>query len=492
MSRFAASIGSARSSVVANDEPVRSADGFSVPRLPTPTQALHSFRQVRQFSKQLTRSLEPEDCVIQSMPDASPIRWHLAHTTWFFETFVLRPADPSYRPPNEQFAVLFNSYYNAVGDQFPREQRGLLSRPTMREVWDYRRHVEAAIEAWLHQVNEQDWQPLAETFQIGIQHEQQHQELMLTDVKHLFSRNPLAPAVFHSAFAAGDFAAGDFATRQLPTPKPSVKRSSDFLSHPGGIVEIGHEGPGFCYDNETPRHPVLLQPFQLALRPVTNGQFLEFIEAGGYRHSEHWLSAGWATVNSQSWTAPLYWLHRDDQWYQFSLHGIQPLNLDESVCHLSYFEADAFARWCGARLPTEAEWEVVAAAAGDGPGARGQFAEQTAGVHDDSHDDVQDDVQDGAAGQSSAPPTAGTQQLYVGPQQLFGGVWEWTASQYVGYPGYRPPPGAIGEYNGKFMCNQFVLRGGSLGTPQSHIRPSYRNFFPPDVRWQFSGLRLAR
>ncbi|XZE55243.1 ergothioneine biosynthesis protein EgtB [Planctomycetaceae bacterium SH139] len=478
MSRSAASFGTARSAAVATDEPVLLADGYSVPRLPTPTQALQSFHQVRQFSKQLTRSLEPEDCVIQSMPDASPIRWHLAHTTWFFETFVLRPADPSYRPPNEQFAVLFNSYYNAVGDQFPRDQRGLLSRPTMRDVWDYRRHVEAAIEAWLHQVCEQDWQPLAEVFQIGIQHEQQHQELMLTDIKHLFSRNPLAPAVFNSAFAAGDFATTPLPSpTSRPSPMSSAKRSPEFLSHPGGIVEIGHEGPGFCYDNETPRHAVLLQPFQLAVRPVTNGQFLEFIEAGGYRHSEHWLSAGWAVVNAEHWTAPLYWLRREDQWYQFSLHGIQPLNLDESVSHLSYFEADAFARWAGARLPTEAEWEVVAAAAGDAPGAWGQFAEQTAGEHSDAHGD--------ATGPNSSQSTAG-------PQQLFGGVWEWTASQYVGYPGYRPPPGAIGEYNGKFMCNQFVLRGGSLATPQSHIRPTYRNFFPPDARWQFSGLRLAR
>jgi len=465
LSRLAASFDSARSTSIATEEPVFSAAEFSVPRFPTPAEALDSFLRVRQFSKQITRSLEPEDCVIQSMPDASPIRWHLAHTTWFFETFVLRSAVPSYRPPNEQFALLFNSYYNSVGDQFPRDQRGLLSRPTMREVWDYRHHVEAAIEAWLQRVSEKDWQPLAETFQIGIQHEQQHQELMLTDVKHMFSCNPLAPVVFTD----GESAATHLTCHSLP---------ADFLSHPGGIVEIGHEGSGFSYDNETPRHAVLLQPFELALRPVTNGEFLEFIEAGGYRQSEHWLSAGWAAVNSQNWTAPLYWMRRDDQWCQYSLYGIQPLNLNESVCHLSYFEADAFARWAGARLPTEAEWEVVAASAWDDPGAGGQFAEQTAGADDDAAD--------GATVLSASPTTT------AGPQQLFGGVWEWTASQYVGYPGYRPPPGAIGEYNGKFMCNQFVLRGGSLATPQSHIRPTYRNFFPPDARWQFSGLRLAR
>ena len=411
------------------------------------------------------------------MADASPTRWHLAHTTWFFETFILRAVDPHYISPNDQFEYLFNSYYNSVGQQYPRHLRGLLSRPTLSEVWDYRREIDDRIERWLGSgPDAQQWSEISAVLHLGIQHEQQHQELMLTDIKHVFSRNPLMPVY-------ADFPDAQQSHRQSPIGSvvhPDAGQASaddramlqdlNFFPLPGGIHSIGSQGHGFCYDNETPRHEVLLQDCELAGRLITNGEYLTFIEQGGYRSPSHWLSAGWGTVQAENWQAPLYWLHRDDGWHEFTLNGLCPLDLNQPVCHLSFFEADAFARWADARLPTEAEWEVFAARYEHQAHAYGSFSEDRV-WHPQAVTGASDDN---------------------GPRQLFGDCWQWTASQYLGYPGYRPAAGAIGEYNGKFMCNQFVLRGGSVATPRNHIRPTYRNFFPPEARWQFSGLRLAR
>ena len=453
---------------------------FVPARQPTPADALKAYRRVREFSRELTASLEPEDCVVQSMPDVSPTRWHLAHTTWFFETFVLKQAVAGYQPVHPQFEFLFNSYYNSVGAQFPRSQRGLLSRPTLSEVWQYRRQVDEDIDQWVRDVDQVAWEQLATVMQIGIQHEQQHQELMLTDIKHVFSCNPLFPAVLPPADS------GDKGLSRKPTA--SGEEPISWIDHPGGIRCIGHEGDTFAYDNEGPRHEVLLQPFRLASRPVSQGEFLQFVEAGGYQQSEHWLSAGWATVEQAGWTAPLYWVRGDSGWQQFTLRGLQPLDLDQPVKHVSFYEADAFARWAGKRLPTEAEWEVVASDYWQQPDAWGALAEDTV-VGTARYPASNRYVSTSANGGSpDAKPGDGHQRT----PRFFGDVWEWTASQYLGYPGYQPLPGAIGEYNGKFMCNQFVLRGGSQATPSHHLRPTYRNFFPPDARWQFSGIRLAQ
>ena len=401
---------------------------------------LQRFKAVRQFSQLICEPLEIEDFVVQSMPDVSPTRWHLAHTTWFFETFVLATASADYQYCCPEFNYLFNSYYNTVGKQFPRSQRGLLTRPTVREVFDYRREVDERLLAAFDSLDESQ----RHVIELGIQHEQQHQELMLTDIKHVLSCNPLYPA-YH----------------QRPPTTSAAPGELRFADHDGGVLEIGHTGEGFSYDNEHPRHEALVHPFQFSNRLITNGEFLEFVEDGGYRRPELWLSMGWSTVEAERWTTPLYWVREENQWQHFTLAGLQPLVAEEPVCHVSYFEADAFARWRGSRLPTEFEWE---AAVHDSPSG-GNFADSMV-LH----------------------PQPATE----GDPQHFGDVWEWTASQYVAYPGYRPPAGAIGEYNGKFMCNQFVLRGGSCATSQSHIRTTYRNFFPPEARWQFSGIRLAK
>jgi ergothioneine biosynthesis protein EgtB len=398
------------------------------------------YAAVRDFSAWLCEPLATEDYVVQSMPDVSPTKWHLAHTSWFFETFVLRPHLPGYRELDPAYAFLFNSYYVQAGERHCRAQRGYISRPTVAEVFAYRRHVDQAMQVLLEDPPAAV-EPLVE---MGLHHEQQHQELMLTDIKHVFSVNPLRPVYREAALSPG-------------APQPL-----EWMTLDGGLCEIGHRGGAFAYDNEGPRHRVWLEPFQLASRLVTCGEYLEFMEDGGYSRADLWLSMGWATAQEQGWTEPFYWERRDGQLWLFTLAGMRPVDPAEPVCHLSYFEADAFARWAGARLPTEAEWEVAAAAAG----VSGNFVEQGA-LH---------------------PQPAGGPGL----QQLFGDVWEWTSSQYTPYPGYTPPPGALGEYNGKFMCNQFVLRGGSCATSASHIRASYRNFFPPDATWQFSGLRLAR
>ena len=379
------------------------------------------------------------------MDDASPVKWHLAHTTWFFETFILERWQPQYRPFHPDFRVLFNSYYQTVGRQHPRPQRGLLSRPTLEEVLAYRRHVDRHLQELLSPGADHGAE-LCASVELGLHHEQQHQELIVTDIKHMLSCNPLHPV---------------YRERSESSAGESV--ALVWSSHAGGVHEIGHEGHGFCFDNEEPRHRVIVEPFELASRLTTNGEFLEFIADGGYERPELWLSDAWSVLQARAWRAPLYWERQGAGWFAMTLAGLRRLRPDEPVCHVSYYEADAFARWAGARLPTEAEWEVATA----GVPVTGNFAES------------------GWLHPTPAPQTEG-------PAQLFGDVWEWTQSPYVPYPGYRPPAGALGEYNGKFMCNQLVLRGGSCATPSSHIRATYRNFFPPEARWQFSGIRLAR
>jgi len=409
---------------------------------PSGATLLDRYRAVRGASEALAQGLAPEDMVPQSMADASPTKWHLAHTTWFFETFVLAPAMRDYRSPDPQFAYLFNSYYNAVGAQYHRPHRGLVTRPTVAEVHRYRSLVD---DQMVELLEVGDGVP-HDVVELGLNHEQQHQELIVTDLKHLFSHNPLFPAYR--------------ARKSVPA---SASPSLGWAAVEPGVHEIGHHGVGFAFDNEGPRHKVYLNAFTLASRLVTCGEYRAFMEDGGYERPELWLSDGWATVRQQSWRAPLYWIERDGEWLHYTLGGVRSVEDAEPVCHVSYFEADAYARWAGARLPTEAEWEV---AASDAP-VSGNL------------------VEEGHFHPIAASDLAG------GLGQVFGDVWEWTQSAYLAYPGYRPAPGALGEYNGKFMCNQFVLRGGSCATPRSHLRATYRNFFPPSARWQFSGIRLA-
>ena len=405
------------------------------------------FASVRATTRGLAAPLSDEDCAIQSMPDASPVKWHLAHTTWFFETFILARHDPHRKPFHPAFRVLFNSYYNSVGEKHPRPHRGLLSRPSLSDVLEYRDQIDAEMLPLL------DGKELAEELralaELGINHEQQHQELLLTDLKHLLSCNPLRPAY------------------QKTWPLTSVSaREKRWIRMTGGVREIGHGGEGFSFDNETPRHKVWLDDFDIASHPVTHGDFVRFIEDGGYRRPELWLSVGWEAVVARGWEAPGYWEKIRGAWHTFTLRGMAPVESNTPVCHVSFYEAEAFARWSGARLPTEAEWETAAA----GAPREGNFLESGA-LHP-------------LALREATPDNT--------LAQAFGDVWEWTRSDYSPYPGFRPATGAVGEYNGKFMCNQYVLRGGSCATPSSHIRPTYRNFFPADARWQFSGLRLAR
>jgi ergothioneine biosynthesis protein EgtB len=404
-----------------------------------------AYDAVRGLTEQLCGPLEAEDYVVQSMPDASPVKWHLAHTTWFFETFVLADACPGYRPFHPRFAYLFNSYYNALGDRLARPQRGLLTRPTVAEVFRYRAHVDAQMRRLL--AADPDG-VLASLIVLGLNHEQQHQELLLTDVKHAFASNPLRPIY----------------CERPPEPDVPVTPLSWF-AYPGGRRRLGHDGISFAYDNEMPRHQVLLTPFALASRLVNCGEYRAFIEAGGYDRPELWLSDGWAARQAHGWNAPLYWERHEGRWRHLTLTGLHPVRDAEPVCHVSYYEADAYARWAEARLPTEAEWESVA-----------------------EHCPLEGPCLDAGRLHPAQAPQEPTDR----PAQMFGDVWQWTASPYVAYPGYRPPPGALGEYNGKFMCNQMVLRGGSCATPRSHLRRTYRNFFPPDARWQFTGIRLAR
>jgi ergothioneine biosynthesis protein EgtB len=387
--------------------------------------------------------------VIQSMPDVSPPKWHLAHTSWFFETFLLAPNLPGYRLFHPRYGYLFNSYYNQVGPFHARARRGLLARPSTDEVLAYRAHVDRHLLALLDTLDAAGWTRLAPLLELGLNHEQQHQELLLMDVKHNFHANPLRPAY----------------REDLPRADPGATALVNFLSCDGGMVEVGHRGSGFAFDNETPRHHVFLQPYRLADRLVTCGEYLDFVTAGGYQTPELWLSDGWATVQARGWTAPLYWETGDEGWQVFTLGGLRPIDPATPVSHLSFYEADAYARFAGRRLPTEFEWEAAAVQAGADP-ARGNFLET-------------DHLEPALA--AGGP----------GFKQFFGDTWEWTASAYLPYPRYRPAAGAVGEYNGKFMSGQMVLRGGCCLTPADHLRATYRNFFPPDARWACAGLRLA-
>lgn len=430
---------------------------------------LKRFTSIRNFSLKIVEPLSNEDCVIQSMPDVSPMRWHLAHTTWFFETFLLKPTS-DYEVFDPDFEYLFNSYYNTIGEQFPRSKRGLITRPGMSQTLEYRKHVDAAVQKLLgSELDEQQKSVL----EIGLHHEQQHQELMLTDIKHVLSCNPTYPVYVPEAFSE--------ASKPTETTKEETPNRNDksWMEVSGGLVFIGHKSTDFCFDNERPAHREFLEDYRLAKQTVTNGEYIEFIEDGGYSNPALWLSMGLGFVKEQNWEAPLYWHKLDGEWHHFTLLGLKKVAVEEPVCHVSFFEADAFARWSGHRLPTESEWEYAAQtnmvrtkSTLESPDYHfaDRLLENERSVHpQSSHQDLQD-------------------KSLV---NIIGNVWEWTSSQYTAYPGYKSLEGALGEYNGKFMCNQFVLRGGSCATPSNHLRTTYRNFFPPETRWQFSGIRLA-
>jgi ergothioneine biosynthesis protein EgtB len=408
----------------------------------TRTSLADRYRATRDRTERMCAPLEPEDYQLQSTPDCSPPKWHLAHTGWFFETFVLAPHSPHYQPFHPLYGYLFNSYYDTVGERWPRPARGLLSRPTVAEVYTYRRAVDDRTLALIESADERTFSAIAPTIELGLNHEEQHQELLLTDLKQAFGLNPLRP----------QYAPALHGPRADPTPL-------HWEFHPSGVRWVGHAGSGFAFDNEGPRHRAFVAAFEIASRPVNCGEFLRFVADGGYDRPGLWLSDGWAARQRNGWSAPLYW-HRegpDSEWRVFTLRGERPLDPAEPVCHVSYYEADAYARWAGGRLPTEFEWETAAASREVG----GNFLD--------------------------------SERLHpAGGGSFYGNVWVWTASPYVAYPGYRPAAGALGEYNGKFMCNQLVLRGGSCATPAGHVRPTYRNFFPPDARWQFSGIRFAK
>jgi ergothioneine biosynthesis protein EgtB len=416
---------------------------------PDVPQALaQAYTLARAATVALCAPLATEDYVVQSMPDASPAKWHLAHTTWFFEEMVLKEATPGYRFHDERFRYLFNSYYNIVGPMHSRPRRGLITRPTVKEVLAYRACIDERMQELLSHPRSTAHEA---AIALGLHHEQQHQELILTDLKHLFSSNPLQPA---------------YQTQRVETPLAAPALS--YRAFPGGLVDIGHAGAGFCFDNELPRHRVHLPAFKLANRLITNGEFLEFVKDGGYTRPECWLSDGWTTVRRQGWRRPMYWGRSLDE--EFTLGGVRELDPAAPLCHVSYYEAEAFARWAGKRVPTELEWEHAATLALAAGRIEGHFADS------------------GALHPRTARAVTGAPGELL---QIFGDVWEWTQSAYSPYPGYRTAAGALGEYNGKFMVNQIVLRGGSCATPRGHIRASYRNFFTPATRWQFSGVRLA-
>jgi ergothioneine biosynthesis protein EgtB len=449
------------SAATAAPKKAASPDAFGVVDLPAAQSRLGSadsqtqgllarFHEVRNLTTRLCDGLAAEDCVVQSMPEVSPTKWHLAHTTWFFETFILKKWMQGYCPEIPEYAYLFNSYYNAAGDMHRRDLRGLISRPTVEETRKYRSSIDSHMDTLVSDSDEKVLAKLEPLITLGIHHEQQHQELLLTDIKHVLAQNPLHPI---------------YRPRRIdPHTNPIAPvKFNDFAE---AIVEIGHDGSGFSYDNEGPRHRALVPAFSLGNRLITNGEYLQFINDNGYTRPEFWLSLGWTTVNEQHWEAPLYWTKHEGAWWNFTLSGFRPIDESEPVTHVSYLEADAFANWSGARLPTEFEWERAVA----NLPIDGNFVEA-----ERFHPQI-----------LSLPPQ--DRQF----AQIFGDVWEWTRSAYSPYPGYRAEPGALGEYNGKFMCNQYVLRGGSCATSRIHIRKTYRNFFQPDKRWQFTGIRLAR
>ncbi|HEX8385649.1 MAG TPA: ergothioneine biosynthesis protein EgtB, partial [Rubricoccaceae bacterium] len=443
----------------------------------TATTLAERFRTVRALTESLCDGLQTEDFVVQSMADVSPTKWHLAHTTWFWETFVLAPHLPGYVLHDDRYPFLFNSYYVQAGERHCRAQRGYLSRPTVAEVFAYRAHVDAAVDRLLDGLDEDARRVVAETVEIGLHHEQQHQELMLTDLKHVFSVNPLRPVY-----------------RERPPEAPSVGPGPPrWRRFEAGVVEVGATGAGtttaerFHFDNEGPRHRQFVEAFEIADRLVTAGEVMAFVADGGYTRPELWLSLGWATVRSEGWAHPFYWepdAASPSSWRHFTLAGTRPVDPDEPAVHLSYFEADAVARWMGARLPSEFEWETAA-----------QTADLTAGplaTPSPSGFVEGGRLHPAPAGPPAEPGSGDGAPAEPALRQMAGEVWQWTHSQYTPYPGYRPVPGALGEYNGKFMANQFVLRGASVATSRTHVRPTYRNFFPPETTWQFTGLRLAR
>jgi ergothioneine biosynthesis protein EgtB len=421
---------------------------------------IRRYSQVRSRTEALAAPLSAEDMLVQSMPDASPTKWHLAHTTWFFEEFVLARFDPAHRWHDERWRFLFNSYYEAAGPRHPRGARGLLSRPSLDEVRAWRARIDERMLALLA-TGDAGALPFALT---GTHHEEQHQELILTDVKHALAANPLRPA-----YASRDASAHELAgaAAAIDGASPSI----EWLAHEGGVTSIGHEGSGFAFDNEGPRHRVFVDSFRLASRLVTNAEYAQFIDEGGYERPEFWLSDGWATASTEGWKAPLYWERAAGGWDVFTLHGIEALDRARPVTHTSFYEADAYARWAGHRLPTENEWEIAAAP----ETVEGNFLESGC-----------------LSARAVGPGSERDDPRRGGAHQLFGDAWEWTASAYLPYPKYRPASGALGEYNGKFMSGQMVLRGGSCLSPQAHLRASYRNFFPPQVRWQMTGIRLAQ
>ncbi len=405
---------------------------------------LRRYLEVRADTERLAAPLATEDYVVQAIADVSPPKWHLAHVTWFFENFIAAPYAPDFKPFHPGFAYLFNSYYETVGTFFPRLQRGLLARPTVEEVYRYRAHVDRVIVDAIDTVRDKCWPEVARRIELGLHHEQQHQELLLTDLKYNFAFNPLRPA---------------YQSERNPSGPPAEPRPLGWTEFDAGIRLIGYDGRDFAFDNERPRHRVFLEPFRLADRRVTNAEYLAFIDDGGYARPELWLSEGWKTVRERGWAAPLYWERIDGEWWNMTLSGMCRVDWHEPACHVSYYEADAYARWAGKRLPTEAEWETAAA----GAAVAGNFRE---------------------SGRLHPAAESGTGTFY-------GDVWDWTSSGYAPYPGFRPLEGSLGEYNGKFMANQYVLRGGSCATPASHMRRTYRNFFYGPDRWQFMGIRLA-
>ncbi|WP_242928977.1 ergothioneine biosynthesis protein EgtB [Pontibacter vulgaris] len=409
---------------------------------------LQRFEKIRNQTEYICAPLEPEDTVVQPMIDVSPPKWHMAHTTWFFEEFVLKPYLTGYKVFHPDYSFLFNSYYNSVGNRVQRAQRSTLTRPPLRDIYTYRQHVNEHIQKLLQSINEAQASEILPVLELGLQHEQQHQELLITDIKYILSTNPLLPKYKQAKLSE---------TSATTVP-------AEFLEVPGGIYTIGYKGEDFCFDNELGVHQVLLPDFTVMNRLVTNGEYLDFMQAGGYKDFRFWLDEGLTFIKTNDLKAPLYWLEQDGEWHRFTMHGLQKLNMQEPVTHISFYEADAFANWAGKRLLTEFEWEAAS-----------QVYQPSIGNF------VESEILEPTAAQAGIK----------GMQQLYGDTWEWTYSAYHPYPGFSKAPGALGEYNGKFMINQMVLRGGSCATPQNHIRTTYRNFFHPDKRWQYTGIRLA-